>query len=203
MLTQNSVSDDSALIKAYISGDENSISLLINKYRKKIYNYILLTVKNESVADDIFQDLFIKIQKSLKSEKYMDNGKFLSWALRIAHNLIIDYYRQKKQSNLVSTDDEGQQNVMYSRSFVEGNVEDEMVDSQMKTDLRKLVDSLPLEQREVVILRHYMGMSFKDIAKHTDVSINTALGRMRYALINLRKMIEDNDEMYMDLKGYS
>ncbi|MEG1554150.1 MAG: sigma-70 family RNA polymerase sigma factor [Rikenellaceae bacterium] len=202
MLTQHNMTDDSALIQAYISGDNDSMSKLMDRYKKKIYKYILLTVKNDSVADDIFQDLFIKIQKSLKSDRYIDNGKFLSWTLRIAHNLIIDYFRQKKQSNLVSTDDEGQSNIMYSQSLVESNIEDKLVDDQIKTDLRRLVDSLPVEQREVVILRHYLGMSFKDIATHTDVSINTALGRMRYALINLRKMIEDNN-MYMDLKNYS
>ncbi|MEG1936450.1 MAG: sigma-70 family RNA polymerase sigma factor [Rikenellaceae bacterium] len=202
MLTQHNMTDDSALIQAYISGDNDSMSKLMDRYKKKIYKYILLTVKNDSVADDIFQDLFIKIQKSLKSDRYIDNGKFLSWTLRIAHNLIIDYFRQKKQSNLVSTDDEGQSNIMYSQSLVESNIEDKLVDDQIKTDLRRLVDSLPIEQREVVILRHYLGMSFKDIATHTDVSINTALGRMRYALINLRKMIEDNN-MYMDLKNYS
>ncbi|MEG2759027.1 MAG: sigma-70 family RNA polymerase sigma factor [Rikenellaceae bacterium] len=202
MLTQHNMTDDSALIQAYISGDNDSMSKLMDRYKKKIYKYILLTVKNDSVADDIFQDLFIKIQKSLKSDRYIDNGKFLSWTLRIAHNLIIDYFRQKKQSNLVSTDDEGQSNIMYSQSLLESNIEDKLVDDQIKTDLRRLVDSLPVEQREVVILRHYLGMSFKDIATHTDVSINTALGRMRYALINLRKMIEDNN-MYMDLKNYS
>lgn len=202
MLTQHSATDDSTLIRAYLSGDNNSMSQLMDRYKKKIYKYILLTVKNDSVADDIFQDLYIKIQKSLKSDKYIDNGKFLSWALRIAHNLIIDYFRQKKQSNLVSTDDEGQSNVMHSQSLIESNIEDKLVDDQIKTDLRRLVDNLPIEQREVVILRHYMGMSFKDIATHTDVSINTALGRMRYALINLRKMIEDND-IYIDLKSYS
>ncbi|MEG1793671.1 MAG: sigma-70 family RNA polymerase sigma factor [Rikenellaceae bacterium] len=202
MLTQHNMTDDSALIQAYISGDNDSMSKLMDRYKKKIYKYILLTVKNDSVADDIFQDLFIKIQKSLKSDRYIDNGKFLSWTLRIAHNLIIDYFRQKKQSNLVSTDDDGQSNIMYSQSLLESNIEDKLVDDQIKTDLRRLVDSLPIEQREVVILRHYLGMSFKDIATHTDVSINTALGRMRYALINLRKMIEDNN-MYMDLKNYS
>ncbi|MEG2493426.1 MAG: sigma-70 family RNA polymerase sigma factor [Rikenellaceae bacterium] len=202
MLTQHNMTDDSALIQAYISGDNDSMSKLMDRYKKKIYKYILLTVKNDSVADDIFQDLFIKIQKSLKSDRYIDNGKFLSWTLRIAHNLIIDYFRQKKQSNLVSTDDDGQSNIMYSQSLLESNIEDKLVDDQIKTDLRRLVDSLPVEQREVVILRHYLGMSFKDIATHTDVSINTALGRMRYALINLRKMIEDNN-MYMDLKNYS
>ena len=201
MLTHKIV-EDSTLIQSYLAGDNNSMSLLINKYKKRIYNYILLTVKNDGVADDIFQDLFIKIEKSLRSDKYVDNGKFLSWALRIAHNLIIDYYRQKKQGNTVSTDEEGQQNILYDKSFVAGNVEDDIINSQIKVDLRRLVDGLPLEQREVVILRHYMGMNFKDIAQHTEVSINTALGRMRYALINLRKMIDDNN-LFMELQGVS
>lgn len=192
---------DTALIHAYIAGNDESISYLIERYRKKIYNYILLIVKSESTADDIFQDLYIKISSSLKNGKYTDNGKFLSWALRIAHNQVIDFYRQGSSKRTVSTD-AGNYAIENDSSLIEPSVEDKMIDEQVKTDIRKLVDALPLEQREVVIMRHYLGMSFKEIATHTDVSINTALGRMRYALINLRKMIEENN-LYMELNNFS
>ncbi|MBE9488209.1 MAG: sigma-70 family RNA polymerase sigma factor [Bacteroidetes bacterium] len=192
MLTQ-SVIDDSTLIKDYLSGDNESMSILMSKYKPRIHKYILMIVKNDSVADDIFQELYIKIQKSIKSDKYIDNGKFLSWCLRIAHNLVIDYFRQKKQLNTLSADDDKQTNILYGKSLSEPNAEDNMINEQVRIDLRKLVEELPKEQREVIILRHYMGMSFKDIAQQTQVSINTALGRMRYALINLRKMINDRN----------
>ena len=200
VLSQESLSD-TALVHAYMQGNEESISHLIERYKTKIYNYIFLIVKNESVADDIFQDLFIKISASLKSGKYTESGKFLSWALRIAHNQVIDYYRQAGGKRMVSTD-AGNYSVETDASLTEPSVEDQMIDEQVKVDIRKLVDALPVEQREVVIMRHYLGMSFKEIAVHTDVSINTALGRMRYALINLRKMIEENN-LYMELKSLS
>ncbi len=180
---------DFALISAYKEGDESAISTIISRHRAKIYNYIYLLVKDRDVADDIFQELFIKVINSIRADKYNDSGKFLSWAMRIAHNLVIDHFRGIKNKGGISADSTS---VLNDKSLSDISTEDKMVISQSQSDLRKLVDYLPLEQREVVILRHYMNMSFKEIAEHTNVSINTALGRMRYALINLRKMIEEN-----------
>lgn len=179
---------DRALISAYKEGDERAISTIIERHRRKIYNYIYLLVKDRDIADDIFQDLFIKVINSLRADKYNDNGKFMSWVLRIAHNLVIDHFRSVKTKGAVSADSTM---VLNDKKLSDSSVEDKMITSQNESDIRKLVDHLPIEQREVVIMRHYMNMSFKEIADHTDVSINTALGRMRYALINLRKMIED------------
>lgn len=179
---------DSVLIKAYMNGDDSAIAELFTQYKSKIFNYIHLVVKNEMVADDIFQEVYIKVSSSLKRGKYADNGKFISWVLRIAHNQIIDYYRHQKQRKSVSIEDH---NIAIESDTAsrEQNVEDKMIEEQIMVDIRRLIDELPMEQREVVIMRHYLDMSFKEIAANTGVSINTALGRMRYALINLRKMI--------------
>ncbi len=185
---------DSNLIKAYHNGDESAITELFTQYGAKVYNYILLVTKNEVIADDIYQDVFIKVSQSLKSGKYIDNGKFMSWVLRIAHNQIIDYYRILKNRKGTSIDEQGAA-AESEQVSMELSIEDRMVEEQMQVDVRRLVDALPLEQREVVIMRHYLDMSFKDIAEQTGVSINTALGRMRYALINLRKMIGDNKNL--------
>lgn len=182
---------DQALIDSYRQGDESSISTLIERHRKKIYNYIFLLVKDRDVADDILQEVFIRVIKSLREGKYADDGKFIPWVMRIAHNLVIDYFRQKKQQNTVSADTENY-NVLNNRLLVESNIEDKLVSEQIEKDIRRLVDFLPLEQKEVVILRHYLGLSFKEIAEQTGVSINTALGRMRYALINLRRLISNH-----------
>ncbi len=144
------------------------------------------------LAEDIFQDTFIKVIRSLKAGKYKDNGKFLSWVLRIAHNLIIDHYRKEKQLQVISRDSyEG--DIFNSQKLAEKNVEDLLINTQISKDIRMLVKELPNDQKEVIILRHYCGLSFKEIAEHTNVSINTALGRMRYALINLRKLIEEKN----------
>ncbi|MFI3323058.1 MAG: sigma-70 family RNA polymerase sigma factor [Rikenellaceae bacterium] len=182
--------NDQALISAYIGGDEKAINTLIGRYRKKAYNYILMLVKDADVADDLSQELFIKVMNSIKNGKYSDNGKFQSWLMRIAYNMVIDYFRHQKQHRVISTDSEV--DILNNKEFVDNNVEDQMITTQTESDVRKLVDRLPAEQREVVIMRHYLGLSFKEIAEHTGVSINTALGRMRYALLNLRKLIEDN-----------
>ncbi len=182
--------EDQVLINNYIKGDDEAINTLIERYRQKIYNYILILVRDTNTADDIFQELFIKIISSLKSGKYADNGKFSSWVLRIAHNMVIDHFRVNKQKGLVSTDNDV--TILNNKELVEKNIEDKLISEQTKEDVRKMVDFLPVEQREVVILRHYMGMSFKEIAEQTGVSINTALGRMRYALLNMRKMISDH-----------
>jgi len=179
---------DYELVEKFIKGSQTSIETLINRHRNRVYTYIYLIVKNQQLAEDIFQDTFIKVVQSLKRGKYTDNGKFLSWVIRIAHNLIIDHFRREKQFNITTREDY-ETDIFNSRKLAYGTIEDEMVQSQIITDVRGLIDELPADQREVVMLRHYGGLSFKEIAEHTNVSINTALGRMRYALINLRKLI--------------
>ncbi|MBR6831767.1 MAG: sigma-70 family RNA polymerase sigma factor [Tidjanibacter sp.] len=181
---------DQQLLNSYLSGDKSAISQLIEKHRKRILDYIIMMVKDRDVADDIFQETFIKVVRVIDEGRYVDNGKFVSWVMRIAHNQVIDYFRQTKQANNVSESDAGY-DLLNSRNFAETNVEDKMVEEQIAADLRKLIDCLPDEQRDVVKMRYFSNMSFKEIADFTGVSINTALGRMRYALINLRKIIKE------------
>jgi len=157
-----------------------------------VYTYILLTIKNQQLAEDLFQETFIKVIQSLRGGKYKDNGKFLSWVIRIAHNLIIDHFRKEKQMNTLSNDD-SEVDLFNSKKLSDSNIEELIIDSQIKSEIRILINELPNDQREVVLLRHYGGLSFKEIADQTDVSINTALGRMRYALINLRKLIQEKN----------
>jgi len=157
-----------------------------------VYTYILLTIKNQQLAEDLFQETFIKVIQSLRGGKYKDNGKFLSWVIRIAHNLIIDHFRKEKQMNTLSNDD-SEVDLFNSKKLSDSNIEELIIDSQIKSEVRVLISELPDDQREVVLLRHYGGLSFKEIANQTDVSINTALGRMRYALINLRKLIQEKN----------
>jgi len=183
---------DQDLVKRFIQGDQTSIEVLINRHKNKVFTYIILIVKNQSLAEDIFQDTFIKVIKSLKEGKYKDNGKFVSWVIRIAHNLTIDHFRKEKQINTYSNEDY-EADIFNSRKLSENTVEDIMVESQIIKEVRLLIDELPEDQKQVILLRHYGGLSFKEIADQTDVSINTALGRMRYALINLRKLIEQKN----------
>ncbi|MDQ2180431.1 RNA polymerase sigma factor [Marinifilum sp. D714] len=190
-LRQNNPTDYD-LVKQYMDGNHECIDKLINRHKDRIYTYIYLIVKNHQLTEDIFQDTFIKVIRSLRLGKYQDNGKFLAWVLRIAHNLIIDHFRREKQSNTFSKDDY-ELDIFNSNKYCEGNCEDDLIRDQIHDDIRELVQELPEDQREVVILRHYKGLSFKDIAEQTDVSINTALGRMRYALINMRKIIEERN----------
>lgn len=183
---------DQELVQAFLKGDETCIEILINRHRTKVYTYILLTIKNQALTEDLFQETFIKVIQSLRKNKYRDNGRFLSWVIRIAHNLIIDHFRKEKQLNSVSNDDT-ELDLFNSQRFADDNVEQLMVSDQIRRDLRKLINELPADQKEVVLLRHFGELSFKEIADHTGVSINTALGRMRYALINLRKMINERN----------
>ena len=184
--------NDQELVQAYIKGDQSAIEILINRHRSKVYTYILLTIKNQPLAEDLFQETFIKVIQSLRGGKYRDNGRFLSWVIRIAHNLIIDHFRKEKQMNSVSNDD-SEVDLFNSKKLSDSNIEELIVNSQIKAEIRTLINELPNDQREVVLLRHYGELSFKEIAEQTDVSINTALGRMRYALINLRKLIKEKD----------
>ena len=183
---------DYELVTKFIEGDQNSLELLINRHKNRVYTYILLIVKDQQLAEDIFQDTFIKVINSLKRGKYKEKGIFVSWVVRIAHNLIIDYFRKSKHLRTYSSED-GEMDVFNSKKLADENIEDILIHDQISSDVRKLVDLLPNEQKEVILLRHYGGLSFKEIAEQTNVSINTALGRMRYALINLRKIIEEKN----------
>jgi len=187
-----STKTDYELITSYINGDNRSIELLILRHKSKVYSYISLYIRSRDLADDIFQDTFMKVVQSIRAGRYQDDGRFLSWVMRIAHNLIIDHFRREKQLGLVLNDDY-ESDLFNSKRLVDDNVEDIMVRRQVLRDVRKLVSELPEDQREVVIMRHYAGMSFKEIADMTGVSINTALGRMRYALINMRKVMTEKN----------
>lgn len=178
------------LLRSFIEGDESAIASLIEGYRKKVYNYILMLVKDRQTADDLCQETFIKVIGSLRGGKYAENGKFISWVLRIAHNQVIDFFRGGRKPTHVTNEDAGY-DVLNNKELADPTVEERMIRDQMEEDVRKLIDRLPVEQREVVVLRHYFDLSFKEIAQQTGVSINTALGRMRYALINLRKLVEE------------
>ncbi len=181
---------DQQLLNAYLAGNESAITTLVNRHRKRVLDYINMMVHSREQADDIFQETFIKAIRFLDEGRYVDNGRFLSWVLRIAHNQVIDFFRQSKGHQHISESKAGY-DLLNNQKFSDVTVEDKMIATQIEQDVRKLVDYLPDEQREVVMLRYFGGLSFKEIAEQTDVSINTALGRMRYALINLRKMIAE------------
>lgn len=182
---------DSELIKSYLSGKEASLEFLINKHQQRIFTYILVRIQDQDLANDVFQDTFVKVINTLKRGKYNEEGKFLQWTMRIAHNLIIDHYRRQKRMPTMSPTDEFDIFDIIKDGTL--NVESTLIKDQIELDLHKLIEQLPDDQKEVLMLRHFSGLSFKDIAEQTDVSINTALGRMRYALINLRKLIETNN----------
>lgn len=186
------VLSDQVLLNRYLSGDRGAISQLIDRHSNRVRDYIRMMVKDGDLADDILQNTLIKVVRVIDEGRYADTGKFLSWVLRIAHNQVIDYFRSQKSAKTVNESDAGY-NVLGTLRFADSTVEDKMISEQIAADIRRLVDHLPEEQREVVMLRYYSGLSFQEIADQTEVSINTALGRMRYALINLRKMIKEND----------
>lgn len=186
------VLSDQALLNHYLSGDRSAMSQLIERHSRRVRDYINMMVKDRDVADDIFQETFIKAVRVIDEGRYTDNGKFLSWILRIAHNQVIDHFRSQRQDKAVSESDAGF-DMLGTLKFAERTVEDAMVSDQIERDVRSLVDLLPDEQREVVMMRYFSGLSFKEIAEQTNVSINTALGRMRYALINLRRMIKEKN----------
>jgi RNA polymerase sigma factor (sigma-70 family) len=183
---------DYELITRFIKGEQSCFEELIHRHKNKVFAYISLYIRDQALAEDIFQDTFLKVIQSIKAGKYSDNGKFISWVMRIAHNLIIDHFRRIKQMNVISNDNY-ESDLFNSKRFAEDNIEDNMIKRQIQKDIRKMISSLPDDQREVVILRHYAGLSFKEIADITEVSINTALGRMRYALINMRKIMEEKN----------
>ena len=186
------VLSDRVLLNNYLLGDRSAISELIERHSKRVRGYIGMMVKDDDVADDIFQDTFIKAVKVIDEGRYTDTGKFLSWVLRIAHNRVLDYFRREKASKQINESEAGY-DVIGTLRFSEPTTEDEIVHSEMEQTIRSLVDLLPEEQQEVVRLRYYSKLSFQEIAEQTEVSINTALGRMRYALINLRRLIKERN----------
>jgi RNA polymerase sigma-70 factor (ECF subfamily) len=181
---------DHELITGFVQGNGRCFEELINRHKTKVFSYISLYIRDQALAEDIFQDTFLKVIQSVKTGKYYEDGKFLSWVMRIAHNLIIDNFRRVKQLNVISNDG-CELDLFNSSKLSDTNIEDDYIKKQIKKDVRSMIGCLPEEQREVVMLRHYADMSFKEIADMTGVSINTALGRMRYALINLRKIKEE------------
>ena len=186
------VLSDQVLLNHYLSGDRSAISQLIERHSRRVKDYIHMMVKDRDVADDIFQETFIKAVRVIDEGRYTDNGKFLSWILRIAHNQVIDHFRAQRQNKSVSESEAGY-DVLGTLKLAERTVEDAMVCEQIERDVRALVELLPAEQREVVMMRYFSGLSFKNIAEQTNVSINTALGRMRYAILNMRRMASEHN----------
>ena len=188
----NIVKSDKELIERYQDGDVHSFELLIGRYQKQVYSYILTLVKDKQLADDVFQDTFVKVIQTIKSKGYKDDGRFVQFAMRIAHNLVIDHFRKENRLPTVESSSEDY-NYIDNVPITDHSVEQGMVVDQIYSDLHRMITFLPDEQREVLRMRIFDDMSFKDIADITNVSINTALGRMRYALINLRKMMVANN----------
>ena len=188
--SNNNYNSDSILVENYIGGDESSLEKLIRKHKSRIYNFIFSKVLNRDNAEDIFQDTFIKVIKKLKRGFYNEEGKVLPWIMRIAHNLVIDHFR--RNNRIPKFESNNDYDIFQNLSDSSLNAEKSIIKDQVSSDLQVLVEELPSDQKDVVIMRLYRDMSFKEIAENTGVSINTALGRMRYAIINLRKMINDN-----------
>lgn len=185
------IKSDRELVENYRNGDLASFELLVSRYQAQVYSYIMTLVKDRQLADDVFQDTFVKIIRTIKAGVYKDEGKFVQFAMRISHNLVIDHFRKENRIPTVESSSEDY-NYIDNAPISDPSVEQSMINEQIHSDLRKMIEYLPVEQREVLRMRIYDDMSFKEIADITNVSINTALGRMRYALINLRKMMETN-----------
>jgi RNA polymerase sigma-70 factor (ECF subfamily) len=183
---------DEELVSAYAQGDNTAFDILLNRHKENVYSYIYFIVRNRELAEDIFQETFVKAIVTIKQDRYTENGKFRAWISRIAHNLIIDNYRQEKNEQTISNDD-CEVDLFNNSKLSEGTVEDEMIKNQILMDVKKLIDYLPDNQKEVLMLRYYQDLSFKEIADITGVSINTALGRMRYAILNMRRMAEEKN----------
>jgi RNA polymerase sigma-70 factor (ECF subfamily) len=182
---------DEALVELYAGDNSSAFDVLLNRYKKSIHSYIFYIVRNHDLTEDIFQETFLKVIMTIKQGRYTDNGKFKAWITRIAHNLIIDNFRQERNENTISND-EVEIDLLNDMKLCESNIEDNMVQDQIYRDVKKLVKHLPDNQREVLEMRYYQDMSFKEIADVTGVSINTALGRMRYAILNVRRMAEEH-----------
>lgn len=183
---------DEQLVIDYSNGNNLAFDILLERHKQSVYSYIYFTVRNKELAEDIFQETFIKAIVTIKQGRYTESGKFRAWISRIAHNLIIDHFRQEKNENTVSND-EAPIDLLNNPSLCDSTIEDRMIKNQITSDVRKLISYLPETQREVLEMRYYQDMSFKEIADQTGVSINTALGRMRYAILNIRRMAEENN----------
>lgn len=188
---QNNNLQDSVLVSRYIDGSEYALEVLIMRHKQKIYSFIYSKILNKDTTDDIFQDTFIKVINTLKKGKYNEQGKFLPWVMRIAHNLMIDFFRKnKRMPKFNNTDDFDIFSILSDKTL---NAENQLINEQIYSSIKGLIKELPENQKEVLIMRLFKDMSFKEIAESTDVSINTALGRMRYALINMRKLVKENN----------
>jgi RNA polymerase sigma-70 factor (ECF subfamily) len=185
------VSDD-RLIAKYVEGDNEAFDALIERHKNRIFNYILHSVKDVDLANDIFQETFVKAIMTIKQGRYVENGHFPAWITRIAHNLIIDFFRQEKSENVQSSDS-CEVDILNRKELSEATIEDDIIIDQIHNDVRRLVTALPDNQREVLLMRYYKNMSFKEIAERTQVSINTALGRMRYAILNMRRIADEHN----------
>lgn len=183
---------DDKLVSLYADGNNEAFDTLLNRHQNRVFTYILRIVKDSEVANDIFQDTFVKAITTIKQNRYSEAGKFGAWITRIAHNLIIDYYRQERSENLQSCD-LPDLDILNRKDLSEETIEDKLVTHQIHNDIKRLVKTLPELQREVLVMRYYHDMSFKEIADATNVSINTALGRMRYAILNMRRIAEENN----------
>jgi RNA polymerase sigma-70 factor (ECF subfamily) len=186
---------DQVLVSNYINGDESALAVLIQRHKQKVFSYVRMLVKDVQVAEDVFQDVFLKVIHTLKSGNYNEEGKFLPWVMRIAHNLSIDHFRRAKRMPMANQNqkEDDEYDVFRTIRDSDDTIEGKIVKAQILEDVKRLIKELPAEQQEVIILRHYADMSFQEIADFTNVSINTALGRMRYALINLRRIVKDKE----------
>lgn len=189
---------DQELISIYLKGDESALGMLINRHQSQIFSFLMSKLKNKAIAEDLFQDVFVKVINTMKAGKYNEEGKFLPWIMRISHNIMIDHFRKANKMKMVraiknGSDESDEFDVLSNIKESSKRVDEEMEFSQIRGDLKSLIKLLPEDQKEVLMMRHYYKMSFKEIAEMTNVSINTALGRMRYALMNLRKMIEEKE----------
>ena len=183
---------DEELVSCYAQGNNTAFDVLLNRHKNNVFSYIYFIVRNTELAEDIFQETFVKAIMTIKQGRYTENGKFRAWISRIAHNLIIDNFRQEKNEQIISND-ESEIDLFNNSKLSDGTIEDELVKSQILADVKKLIEYLPDNQKEVLILRYYQDLSFKEIADITGVSINTALGRMRYAILNMRRMAEEKN----------
>lgn len=181
---------DEHLVVLYAKGENQAFDALLNRYKNRLYSYIYFIVRNTELAEDIFQETFVKAIMTIKQGRYTENGKFPAWLTRIAHNLIIDHFRQERNENVISNDD-SEVDLFNNMKLSQGNIELDMISDQIQQDVRQLINLLPDNQQEIVRMRFYQDLSFKEIAENTGVSINTALGRMRYAILNLRKMADE------------
>jgi RNA polymerase sigma factor (sigma-70 family) len=195
-MVRNKKETDSSLIKSYLDGSEHSLGILIKRHQQRLYSFIYSKIQDRDVTEDVFQDTFIKVIKTFKKGNYNEEGKFLPWVMRISHNLIIDYFRKSNRMPTFKNTDEF--DIFSVLSDGNLNAEKKIIQEQIYSDVRDLVKELPEEQKEVLIMRMYKDMSFKEISENTGVSINTALGRMRYALINMRKLIEKHKIILVD-----